>query len=93
MDPSHDHIFCPYVFQRFLSPQMYHLQPLKGAASFTIYSSTKEYFRKHKYFTGNNMFDVAASGAVGGALAGALITWGSVRELSFICVLASNPVS
>jgi hypothetical protein len=53
---------------------------VKGAASFTIYSSTKEYFRKQKYFMGNNMFDVAASGAVGGALAGALITFGSVRE-------------
>jgi hypothetical protein len=58
------------------------LQQLKGAASFTIYSSTKEYFRKHKYLTRNNMFDVAATGAVGGALAGASITFGSVRELS-----------
>ena len=61
---------------------MYCSQLLKGAASFTIYSNTKEYFRKHKYLTGNNMFDVGASGAVGGALAGAMITWGSVRELS-----------
>jgi len=48
------------------------------AASFTIYSSTKEYFRKHKYLTRNNIFDVAAAGAVGGALAGASITFGSV---------------
>jgi hypothetical protein len=55
---------------------------LKGAASFTIYSNTKEYFRKHNYLTRNSIFDVAASGAVGGALAGAVITWGSVRELS-----------
>ena len=82
MDTSHDHIFCPYVFSSTLLPRMYCLQQLKGAASFTIYSSTKEYFRKHKYLTRNNMFDVAATGAVGGALAGASITFGSVRELS-----------
>jgi len=48
------------------------------AASFTIYSSTKEYCRKHKYFTRNSIFDVAATGAIGGALAGASITFGSV---------------
>jgi hypothetical protein len=72
---------------------MYRSELSKGAASFTIYSSTKEHFRKHKYLTGDNIFDVAASGAVGGALAGALITFGSVRESSFTSILAANLVS
>jgi len=48
------------------------------AASFTIYSGTKEYFRVHKYFERDNVLNVAASGAIGGALAGAMITFGSI---------------
>ncbi|KAF7967208.1 hypothetical protein HWV62_15184 [Athelia sp. TMB] len=58
------------------------LRPLTGrvpgAASFTIYSGTKEYFRVHKYFERDNVLNVAASGAIGGALAGATITFGSI---------------
>ena len=39
--------------------------PLAGAASFTIYTRTKEYCRDHNLFTSDGIFDVAASGGLG----------------------------
>ncbi|GBE82100.1 hypothetical protein SCP_0404800 [Sparassis crispa] len=47
------------------------------AASFTIYTSTKEYFREHHLLNSNNIFNVASAGGVGGALSGSLISFGS----------------
>ncbi|KAF9218142.1 mitochondrial carrier, partial [Gyrodon lividus] len=47
------------------------------AASFTIYSDTKEYCRNNNYFTRNKMSDAAISGGISGALSGSLISFGS----------------
>ncbi|KAG0699656.1 hypothetical protein DFH29DRAFT_983430 [Suillus ampliporus] len=44
------------------------------AASFTIYSSTKEYCRKNNYFTGDRASDAALAGGLSGALSGSLIS-------------------
>ena len=50
-----------------------------GAASFTIYSSTKEYCRKNNYFTGDRASDAALAGGLSGALSGSLISFTSAR--------------
>jgi hypothetical protein len=47
------------------------------AASFTIYSSTKEYCRKNNYFTGDRASDAALAGGLSGALSGSLISFTS----------------
>ncbi|KAG2158248.1 uncharacterized protein EDB93DRAFT_1077144 [Suillus bovinus] len=47
------------------------------AASFTIYSSTKEYCRKNHYFTGDRASDAALAGGLSGALSGSLISFTS----------------
>ncbi|KII88338.1 hypothetical protein PLICRDRAFT_110552 [Plicaturopsis crispa FD-325 SS-3] len=47
------------------------------AASFTIYTSTKDTLREKNYLNRNRLFDVAAAGGIGGALSGALISFGS----------------
>jgi len=52
-----------------------------GAASFTIYTSTKEYFRDHKYLNRDSFVDAALVGGTGGAISGALISFGSARKL------------
>lgn len=36
-----------------------------GAASFTIYTRTKEYFRDHNLLVRDNIFDVSATGGIG----------------------------
>ncbi|KAG6331479.1 hypothetical protein ID866_7611 [Astraeus odoratus] len=46
-------------------------------ASFTIYSDTKEYCRRKNYFTGDDMYDAAFAGGIGGVLSGSLISFGS----------------
>ncbi|EIN07236.1 mitochondrial carrier [Punctularia strigosozonata HHB-11173 SS5] len=48
------------------------------AASFTIYSGTKEYMRNHQILTQNNIVDVAAMGGISGATSGSLLTVGTV---------------
>ncbi|KAI0078199.1 hypothetical protein K474DRAFT_1674351 [Panus rudis PR-1116 ss-1] len=53
------------------------------AASFTIYSRTKEYFREHHWLTRNRILDVAAVGGIGGALSGSLISFGSAQPAAF----------
>lgn len=53
-----------------------------GAASFTIYSSTKEYCRKNNYFTGDRASDAALAGGLSGALSGSLISFTSARACS-----------
>ncbi|CAL1705215.1 unnamed protein product [Somion occarium] len=47
------------------------------AASFTIYTRTKEYFRDHHWLTHNNILHVSTTGGIGGALSGSLISFGS----------------
>lgn len=47
------------------------------AASFTIYTRTKEYCHSRNLFIGDNIFDVSAAGGLGGALSGSLISVGS----------------
>ncbi|KAI0699676.1 hypothetical protein BC835DRAFT_1304385 [Cytidiella melzeri] len=47
------------------------------AASFTIYTRTKEYCRDHNLFMRNNLIDAATTGGLGGALSGSLISIGS----------------
>lgn len=51
----------------------------EGAASFTIYSDTKEYCRNHDYFSRNGISDAALAGGISGALSGSLISFGSAR--------------
>lgn len=51
----------------------------KGAASFTIYSRTKEHCRNHNYLNRNSIIDVALVGGLSGAMSGALISFGSTR--------------
>jgi len=47
------------------------------AASFTIYTRTKEYFHDHHWLARNSMWHVASTGGIGGALSGSLISFGS----------------
>ena len=52
----------------------------KGAASFTIYNGTKDLLRNNDILTRNKVLDVACMGGLGGATAGALISFGSTRR-------------
>lgn len=47
------------------------------AASFTIYTRTKEYFRDRHLLTRDSMIDASLVGGVSGAMSGALISFGS----------------
>ncbi|KZT71316.1 hypothetical protein DAEQUDRAFT_666367 [Daedalea quercina L-15889] len=47
------------------------------AASFTIYTSTKEYFHERHWLAYNTVWSVASTGGIGGALSGSLISFGS----------------
>ncbi|PAV24001.1 mitochondrial carrier [Pyrrhoderma noxium] len=47
------------------------------AASFTIYNGTKDLLRNNDILTRNKVLDVACMGGLGGATAGALISFGS----------------
>ncbi|GJJ12597.1 hypothetical protein Clacol_006840 [Clathrus columnatus] len=49
----------------------------RGAASFTIYNGTKESLHANQHLAQFRLVDVAASGALGGAYAGSLISFGS----------------
>lgn len=61
-----------------------------GAASFTIYSRTKEYFAYNDILYKNTLVDVALTGGISGAMSGALISFGSARECSPVPLLAST---
>lgn len=51
------------------------------AASFTIYTNTKNFLYNDQWLNREGgVLPVAAAGVTGGALAGSLITFGSVRE-------------
>jgi len=47
------------------------------AASFTIYTSTKEYFQKRHWLERDSIIDASITGGISGAMSGALITVGS----------------
>lgn len=47
------------------------------AASFTIYTNTKDYFRDHHLLARDSVWQVATTGGIGGALSGSLISFGS----------------
>ncbi|KAJ7632728.1 mitochondrial carrier domain-containing protein [Roridomyces roridus] len=47
------------------------------AASFTIYTETKESFRAHNYLNRERILDAALVGGIGGAMSGSLISFGS----------------
>lgn len=51
-----------------------------GAASFTIYTRTKEFFRDHHLIDHRKLLGCSAVGGIGGAMAGSLISFGSARE-------------
>lgn len=56
------------------------LWALAGAASFTIYTNTKESFREHRWLAQNTVWSAASIGGIGGAISGSLISFGSARE-------------
>ncbi|KAJ7709795.1 mitochondrial carrier domain-containing protein [Mycena rosella] len=47
------------------------------AASFTIYTETKDNFRANNYLNRNSVVDAALVGGIGGAMSGSLISFGS----------------
>ncbi|KAJ8078874.1 hypothetical protein PM082_013158 [Marasmius tenuissimus] len=47
------------------------------AASFTIYTRTKEHFRDHNWLARNSIIDASVIGGISGAMSGALISFGS----------------
>lgn len=47
------------------------------AASFTIYTETKDHFRANDYLNRNSVLDAALVGGIGGAMSGSLISFGS----------------
>ncbi|PBK78301.1 hypothetical protein ARMSODRAFT_874096 [Armillaria solidipes] len=69
------------------------------AASFTIYTRTKEYCRDHNYLARNSIIDASLVGGISGAMSGALISFGSApfelvkvrRQLEF-AIAASKGV-
>ena len=58
-----------------------------GAASFTIYSRTKESFARNDILYNNTIVDVALTGGISGAMSGALISFTSARECSPVTLL------
>ncbi|KAI0256905.1 mitochondrial carrier [Lactifluus subvellereus] len=50
------------------------------AASFTIYTRTKEFFRDHHLIDHSELVGCAAIGGIGGAMAGSLISFGSAPD-------------
>lgn len=54
-----------------------------GAASFTIYTRTKEFVRDRRILDETKLLGAAGAGGLGGALAGSLISFSSARECQF----------
>jgi hypothetical protein len=87
VDPPHDHLFRPYVpFIGIRGARTNDASSMAGAASFTIYTRTKEFFRDHYLIDHSQLLGCSAVGGIGGAMAGSIISFGSARE--FPC----NPV-
>ena len=69
---------------------------MAGAASFTIYTRTKEFCRDHQLVDHTKLLGSAIVGGLGGAMAGSLISFGSARESAsgfFLFSLLSPSVS
>ncbi|KAF8921123.1 mitochondrial carrier domain-containing protein [Mucidula mucida] len=60
------------------------------AASFTIYTRTKEYFRDHHTLQRDSIIDASLVGGVSGAMSGALISFGSARERQLEYAIAQS---
>ena len=81
VDPPHDHIFRPYVSHTLASLALTgDPSSMAGAASFTIYTRTKEFFRDHHLVDHSKLLGCSAVGGIAGAMAGSLISFGSARE-------------
>jgi len=63
---------------------------MAGAASFTIYTRTKEFFRDHHLIDHRKLLGCAAVGGIAGAMAGSLISFGSAREFLPSCTHPST---
>ena len=71
---------------------------MAGAASFTIYTRTKEFFRDHHLIDHSKLLGCSAVGGIAGAMAGSLISFGSAREfplqpLPFPCLIVEMSTS
>lgn len=97
MDTFDDHIFCPCVC--FLTFRISKLNVrISGAASFTIYSGTKENFQNNNILCRDSIIDTSLTGGISGAMSGALISFASARmypaffqvslSYSLLCLLA-----
>lgn len=84
MDPTHDYFVCPCVIIYYYWCERIVSNRFLGAASFTIYTRTKELFRDYNYLNRNNVVDAALVGGIGGAMSGSLISFGSARELKIL---------
>jgi hypothetical protein len=82
MDSFNDYFFRPCVLFSFCF--RLNIDVITGAASFTIYTSTKEVFRDRQWLTRDSIVDVSCIGGISGAMSGALISFGSARELSTV---------
>lgn len=60
-----------------------------GAASFTIYSRTKEYCAERNILCRPHILDAAVTGGISGAMSGSLISFGSARK-SHLLTLAPH---
>lgn len=66
MDTPYDNFVRPYVDMLPCCPPRLHNEiPFIGAASFTIYSRTKEYCRDHHIFHRNTILNVSTTGGIG----------------------------
>ena len=78
MDTFDDHIFCPCVCVLTFRLSKLNVR-ISGAASFTIYSETKENFRNNNILCRDSIIDTSLTGGISGAMSGALISFGSAR--------------
>ena len=78
MDTFDDHIFCPCVCVLTFCVSKLNVR-ISGAASFTIYSGTKENFQNNNILCRDNIIDTSLTGGISGAMSGALISFASAR--------------
>jgi hypothetical protein len=80
VDSPHDHLIRPYVPDITVKvPRQMIGCAMAGAASFTIYTRTKEFFRDYQLIDHSKLLGCAEIGGIGGAMAGSLISFGSAR--------------
>lgn len=66
------------------------LTPVVGAASFTIYNGTKDALRNRNVLARDKLLDTACIGGLGGAMAGALISFGSARKCDQLLLISAS---